>query len=548
MDLAQQTCEPQTVNGGGSRQSPSARRQMEGAALEQLAQACETVRQLCPDLPVLAIRWMHFKHPLHPVQEALLRSGGRNPAPPVSTQRLKEVVRCVLYGVYLSCRLASLHLVMRRQILVLKRQSFDIMAKTCCLGIDRAPDGRDFYYGDLQPRLSRRGVRVLLLCGNIFDESWIAFARSHTVASPGLCRLPELCLVHPLVPIRVMARQLASAWRLRHLANQRHDPLVRTVAAWASHDCLIPDTALTCLMFWIAKTAVQIWRPRAFLTFYEGHAWERCAWWGVKMADAACQTIGYQHTMLFRESSLLLSPPTEGPAWSQLDIALCLGQGPLELLRPGHAGVPTRMLRFGSFRYQEVTTVERPADPRRRTVLVTPEGLESEASALFAFASECARKLPSYTFILRMQPGVPLPETEKQMKRYLAHQPNLKVSDQPNIYDDYARASVLIYRGSSTVLYATLQGLLPVYLHIDSLVNTDPLYMLTRWRRICASPGDFSAIVQEYEGTSSEHREAEWQVAAEYLRRYVQPVGEDALDELLACLGFPARPCASPGP
>src|SRR3989338_606931 len=40
--------------------------------LEQLAQALETTFRFCPELPVLAIRWMHLKHPLHEVQERLL--------------------------------------------------------------------------------------------------------------------------------------------------------------------------------------------------------------------------------------------------------------------------------------------------------------------------------------------------------------------------------------------------------------------------------------------------------------------------------------------
>lgn len=524
------------------------------ASLERLAEALAAVRRLCPALPVFSIRWMYLKHPLHPVQEALLQEEeGLDPRATLRTcsggwverwQQVCRVVqlvgRCVAYAGLLSGRLMYLRLLLRQEIAAMKRQSFDVIAKTCCFGASRSPTGRDFYYGDLQERMAARGVRLLLLCGDVIDGSWRLFAKSHVGVSRSW-RLPDLCLVHPLRPIQLMGQQLLSAWRLHRLAAGLRDPLMRAVAVAASRDCLIPDTAFAGLNFWMARAAVRRWHPRAFITFYEGHAWERCAWWGVKEADASCQTVGYQHTMVFQESLSVTAPSVDVMDRSVPDVVLCLGQVPLDLLRPGHARYPVQLLRFGSFRYHAAQR-QGPAAPSRRTVLVTPEGLESEASALFAFAYECARRLPSYTFILRMFPGIAMPAVTQAIQAYCARQPNLVVSNRPNISEDYERSSILLYRGSSAALYAALRGLLPVYLHVDGLLDTDPLYLLTSWHRRCASPEEFVTILGQDERVPEPRRTSEWSSVADYLDRYAGPVGNEAVEELLASVGLARAP------
>lgn len=505
-------------------------------SLERLAEVLERVRRMCPHLAVWAIRWMYLKHPLHPIQKALMRGEGSASALRQMPSWFWLVSRCVWYAGSLSVRLVFLRVLMRRELPVLKRQSFDLVARTCCRGTHQLPDGRDFYYGDLHLRLAQRHVRMLLLCGDVLDSPWRTFAKSQVAVGP-VWKLPELCLVNPLAPIHMLWNQLLSARRLSRLARRLDDPLTQAVATFAARDCLLPDTTFAALTFWAAKAAVRTWHPRAFLTFYEGHAWERCVWWGVKTADASCRTVGYQHAMVFRESLSLVAPSVDGYGRSVPDIVLCLGQAALELLRAGHAQHSVQLLRFGSFRHLTSEHSPGPQHPNRRTVLVTPEGIVSETGALFAFAAACARRLPAYTFILRMFPGTTMPGMMQTVKQDLAQLPNLVLSDRADIQDDYKRSSIIMYRGSSSVLYGTLKGLLPVYVHIDSLVDADPLYMLTSWRRRCATPEEFTAIVEAHEGMPDHERAAEWDGVAAYLRQYVEPVGEGAIEALLASVG-----------
>jgi hypothetical protein len=503
--------------------------------IQRLADALRMVRQRCPTLALLGIRWMHLKHPLHPVQETLIQSDGhRNPEPADGWTQLWLVIRCLLYALSSSARLVWLQLVLRQDIVNLKRQAFALIAKTCCFGPGRLVEDSDFYYGDLQRRLHQRGLRMLLLCGDVLCGRWTTFAKGQVGAS--WPRLSELCLVHPLAPLGMMWNQLRTCRRLRGLAAQSQEPLTRRISRLASRECLTPETMMAGLGFWVGRTAVRLWRPRAFLTLYEGHAWESCMRWGVKEADPSCLTVGYQHTMVFRESLALLEPSTEGRVATVPDVVLCLGAVPRELMRRGHEPFRTRLIRFGSFRFH-ATPVERPADPARRTVLVTPEGIPSEVEALFTFAYACARQLPSHTFILRCHPEVPMSRAIELVSVDLARQPNIILSDQ-RIEEDFARASVLLYRGSSAALYAVLHGLLPVYVQMEGRRDRDPLYQLETWRRHCRTPESVEECLSRYERQTVQQLVEEWTRAVEYVGGCVEPVADDRLEAFLDAVGL----------
>lgn len=502
--------------------------------LRRLAQTLQTVRRRCAGLPVLAIRWMHVKHPLHEVQEAFLRgtTEALQAQQAGNVQWVRQCMRCLLFGGLVSIRLVGLRLVMRRSLARLRRQSFDLIARTCCFGTDRAADGRDFYYGDLQQRFARRGIRMLVLCGDATEGDWRQFAKNQFSVHPDP-RAPELCLIAWHVPLRMAIRQLASAWRLARMARQASDVLMREVARCAAWDCLAPDTLLNSLSYWVARVAVRRWRPRAYLTLYEGHAWEVCAWQGVKAVDSACRTVGYQHTAIFEESMALTEPAEE--VGCRPEVVLCLGEIPMELLRAGHAPLGTPLLGFGTFRYQGAGC-HQPADLARRTILVTPEGIASEIAALFTFAVACAERLPSHTFVLRCHPQIPMAEALRLVDADVTRHANIILSEGRSLEEDCARSSGLLYRGSSTVMYAILQGLRPIYLRVDALRDRDPVYGLTAWRQRCEMPEEFERLVRQDEHGSRASRSAEWDAAARYVRSYTEPVTDERIAALIEAI------------
>jgi hypothetical protein len=228
-----------------------------------------------------------------------------------------------------------------------------------------------------------------------------------------------------------------------------------------------------------------------------------------------------------------MSPPDDVAARALPDVVLCGGAGALELLRPGHERYRIRMLRFGSLR-QQGSASPAPADPGRRTILVTPQGIASEVKILFEFAHACARRLASYTFVLRCHPELPMARALELVDVDLRQQPNIVLSEGRSLEDDLARASGLLYGGSSTVIYAILRGLLPVYLDGDDGRDRDPLYGLQHWRRRCARPEAFPALLEHHEAMSPADRHAEWTEAVRYVESYAEAVDDDRIEAFLS--------------
>ena len=453
-----------------------------------------------------------------------------------------RAVRLAAETMRISARLLWVRWTLRKAIATVRRQPIEMIAKTWCFQPQPSTDGRDFYYGDLQQRLAQRGVRMLLLCGDVRADQWRAFVRGHA-ATGALPRLPELCLVPPWAPWRVMAGQVIAWWRLRRAAHQMKDAFMQALSHRASWECLTPQVLRTALGYWIGRTSVQWWRPRAFLMLYEGHSWERCAARGVRAAGTPCQIVNYQHTVLFRESLALTRACGDPQHAAFPDIVLGLGPVPIRLMQERHAPHGVRLLPFGSFRASGAVS-ETPADPRRRTVLVTPEGIRSEIEILFAFAAACAQRMPAYTFILRSHPEVPMAQALRYAPPGTAQLPNIVLSQQRRIEEDFEQASVLLYRGSSTVLYGIAKGLLPVFVQQAAAVDSDPLYALKTWHERVGSPEEVVDVLARYEGMEDAARMQAWRAGAQFVADYTGPVTDERLDAFLLAAGFNTEPTA----
>jgi hypothetical protein len=373
---------------------------------------------------------------------------------------------------------------------------------------------------------------MLIHCGNPTPATWWRFARGQTIVQ-GLCRLPDLALIPLGAPVSMAVRQLGASARLLAARRRFSGDLPRALGALAAADCLTQETMLTGLTYWIGRAAARTWHPAAFLTLYEGHAWEACLRRGVKSVDPRCRTIGYQHTAIFPESLALTAPTGERNGWAVPDVVLGLGRIPIALMQPGHDALGTPMIRFGGFRCADggADTI---ADPGRRTVLVTPEGIPSEVRALFRMAADCAARLPAYTFVLRCHPQIPMQAAAALAGLAPGARPNVVLSEGRSLEQDCARASVLMYRGSSTALHAVLHGLLPVAMSTPEDPAPDPLYWLQGWRERCASPEQFAACVEAHAHAPREQLEAAWRRAVRDIRGYLEPVCGESIDKLIA--------------
>ena len=509
-------------------------------SIRDLSEAIQQLKLHCPDVAVLAIPWVHMRHPIHPAQQELMEevlSEGRL----VKTQRkigflvgAGRVGLCLLYAAHLTVRILRWRVCMRREIQALKRQPFDLIAKTWISSSGSHPsvNGHDFYYGDLQERLKKRRLRMLLLFGDLSTRNRPAHFRP-LISTAYPWRLPELCLVPPTAPFQMLFYQVLSALRLRRFAAEVQDPLIRWIVHRARRDILSRQIIPTGLYYWIGKSACRSWKPKAFMTLYEGQPWEMLLRRGVKEADPHCQTIGYQHTVVMPHSFALLSPGKRSRELPAPDLVLCLGEISRKTISPGHQAQGTRLINFGTFR--RILKGAAPSGPRPhlRTVLVVPEGVVQETRLLFNFAMEAAARLPDYRFIFRCHPMYPLDVMRPHLERSPEGIPNVMPSNGHSLEEDCARSSLVLYRGSSTVLYAILNGLKPIYLKDNQPLCVDPLYQMEGWREQISSLEELERALRSYEITREDQAVSQWRKALAYVDAYAAPVNDESMDQLV---------------
>jgi hypothetical protein len=177
-----------------------------------------------------------------------------------------------------------------------------------------------------------------------------------------------------------------------------------------------------------------------------------------------------------------------------------------------------------------------------RTVLVIPEGMLAEAIRLFNTACIAAVACPEHRFIFRCHPVMPFEQVRPHLDEDPVRFPNVEISTHAAIREDFARASVVLYRGSSAVLYAVLYGLKPIYLRDERYAHSDPLFELLDWRASVSSVRELERALKQYATVSYERAFVQWRRAVECVKQSVVPVTDVSVDRLLEAVGEAGGP------
>jgi hypothetical protein len=516
-------------------------------------------RRSCPRLPLLATSAVNPRHPVPSDHLGLIESlimNGRDALEvtarsdlrpnPLSTQgseftmARKRICGLLLFAFRKTLKVLFLRLKFRAQMRQIKRARFTLVMTTSCPNPKLLPMSEDFYYGNLPQLLGKRGINCLRLCLNWITNQWeseSAFVKD-VVTRSQIPSLPIQMLIPLWAPLATVWHQILTSFALRRLGRKVTDTKMAKFYKYAALDCLRPITMESTLFFYVARAAVKTWNPRAFVMLHEG-TFEKLFWHGVKAANKECVTVGYQHAAIMPHSLQLLLPNNGSWELSTPDVVLCLGEVTRNMIQAGHEPHKTKLISFGAARQTSRDCSFRPPKPERRTVLVAPQ--MSESKLLFNFAVQVARLVPDHQFIFRCHPSMPFAQVRPHLEGAVEELTNIEISDLNSITDDLTRCSVLLYRASSSVFYAVLQGLKPIYLRDDCLPDADPLFELTDWREFVSSPSEMAQILWRYAGGIEESAGVPWRTAAEYARDYIMPVDESSINRFLVAVGLQER-------
>ncbi|MBI4125586.1 MAG: hypothetical protein HY466_06640 [Deltaproteobacteria bacterium] len=499
---------------------------MKALSRQQLDALFREIRGRYPRLAVLAIPWIFstmWSYPLKPSPEHVQPF-------PIFVAILFRVPWLALRAIALSGRILWLRLSFRNALRDYRSRSFEGLAKTWAFSMENSGGDRDFYLGDLAEQLRSRNVRVLTL----YDYGTNKKGWGKRQNGP---RLPELALLSFRSVLKMLGEQCRAALLLYFKGFGERDKTLRGLIWLAGRDCLRAMTLRNGLFYWIGREAARRWKPVFFITLYEGNAWEKCLALGLRSVDSPCKLVGYQHTVIMPHAYELQRPSNSLAGIKPPELILSVGTRPMQWLQASHQPFGVRFIPFGTFRYFNPDEKRGIPRPDVKTLLVLPEGIVSEMIFLFDAALDLASLLPDYRILFRCHPAIPFEKVRSRLKRDLGDCPNVSLSGAGRIEEDFLAASMILYRGSSAILYAILSGLKPFYLRKNSEEEViDPLFDLASWRQRADSVSELAGQMRSYSESALSEIQDDWHKANRFVGEYVQPVGPRSFDRFLEAL------------
>ncbi|HEY0748966.1 MAG TPA: hypothetical protein VGD63_19840 [Steroidobacteraceae bacterium] len=481
-----------------------------------IAAACDRLlRAPGTNLARLAIPLLHFlnEHPSVLAQYASLlteRSAGKFAHIPKALIRAARSLTRSLFAPHLAIQQAPI----------------DVVIVSHLLKPEQLLQRDDFYFGALQSRLQDAGVSSLLV---LINHLTVAPIQQHSAPFSN-ARLVLPGTVSPTTEANIWQQCSNAARALRREAAGAHNPADAKLAMLASRQALSASAVINLRMHAALAAVCQAINPKMVITTYEGTVAERLIWHAARTAKRRPLCVGYQHATVLERAHAIRRPVAAPGIDCDPDIVLTLGEITHAALAASPELKAVRFIHYGSHRRATLPVLPQPQH-RPRRCLVLPDASDQECVTLFDFALASARHRPDISFALRPHPMV---DTQSLLRRHPQLQklpPNVALSVDAPLEQEFAQTRYCLYRGSSAALYAVRAGIKPYYLARPGELPIDCLFALNDWREMVTSPEDLSNRMSLGDACTDSGAAAR---SVDVCERYVSPIRPAAINELLA--------------
>ncbi len=330
----------------------------------------------------------------------------------------------------------------------------------------------DFYFGNVPLELIRHGKSVIIVLINHTDMPIVDL--ECRLATSTIPRIVISRLLSPREEFRIWRSTFKERVKLKNAAISEIPGLRRTILGKASIQATSPSTRASLRIAKLVGEVISHCQAQRVVTTYEGHSWERLVYATARESSPGISCIGYQHAAFFR-----LQHAAKRSLGSKFDPdqILCAGPVSLRQLRDGRKLLRVSFGILGSARSINVMPVKTSA-----VCLVLPEGYQCECLKLFSFSMLCAKACPSVKFVWRLHPIMSIREIMDRLQK-LGHElpQNIEISTK-NFSEDIARSRWALYRGSTAIISAASNKVIPIYLNQEDELSVDPLYEIESHR------------------------------------------------------------------
>jgi hypothetical protein len=274
-----------------------------------------------------------------------------------------------------------------------------------------------------------------------------------------------------------------------------HDSFIQKIILESSRECVTLNTIDNLRKYYQFKYLIKKLKPKKIIATYEGHAWERLLFHAAKEYSSKIQCYGYQHTSLFNLQHAALRSLNN---FYNPDVILTPGEFSKNFFKNSPIGENTPIYILGSNRGINTNVSIKSLRKANNSCLVIPEGIESECLILFRFVIECSNISNSINFILKLHPMM-----NKQL--FLDNFPEFNLLpnnvswSSDNINEEFSKCSWVLYRGTTMIVQACQNNLIPIYYQYNSdEISLDLLEDVSEYKsKICNVDDFFKSVVDK---------------------------------------------------
>jgi hypothetical protein len=232
-------------------------------------------------------------------------------------------------------------------------------------------------------------------------------------------------------------------------------------------------------------------KPKKIFITYEGYPWERMFCKKIKNYDPKIKVFGYYFSVMPKYTNIPLIRLKND---FDPDFILTSSKFITELFK--NKKFPKKNILNIGLNKTKVIPDNKKKD-KNINCLILPESFDDEIKYLIDFAKKISDKKIAIKFILRLHPSIKDKIYIQNIKRYIGKK-NITLSKNSFI-NDIKKSHLAFYRGSSSIIEASSQNLVPIYISKRNELSVDVLYKLEKFKPQIKSVDDFLNFYNIYQ-------------------------------------------------
>jgi hypothetical protein len=295
--------------------------------------------------------------------------------------------------------------------------------------------------------------------------------------------------------------------------------------------------AFGALMETSLKTLVKEYRPTEILHMCENNPWERACAQAARSITPMPDLIGYMHCAVLPSHTKIVITEAEKSVRPRPSRVVCTGERARNIMVNIGGHSPEEVSAGCALRQEFLADAPSRNALRRpiKNVLVVLEGLPN-MSTMVKFVHQALDGVDGINTVIRPHPSFPFQRTLSDVGLTYSDFTTITISEQGTILDDFEKADLVIYKGSTAAMEAGYLGIPLVHLKMPNLLTDDPLFEVPFLKRIAETPEELVPAIRSFESMDDSEFIKQHQELRAYIDEYLTMPNEDNIREFFPAL------------